>query len=247
MKLTEITQATAKGNRSYQEDTHVSLVIPDKGVLFGVFDGHGGYEVSAYCARNVEGMFMRSLQAGASPLFALEETVANLAANTGYFEAGSTVSLVYIPEEGSVIFTAVLGDSPIIVGNETGVIFRGPDHNVRSNPAEADAAVARGATIWGRYARVSIHGPGLQMSRALGDRDLTFLSRTPETHVVKAPEHGFILVGSDGLFDPSHKNYAAHEEAVVRVVNHRATAQELVDNAVNTPTGDNVTAILARF
>ena len=41
-----------QGWRNSQEDTHISheLELPDgtKGMLFGVFDGHGGKEVSAF-------------------------------------------------------------------------------------------------------------------------------------------------------------------------------------------------------
>lgn len=251
MEIKSLTKAEAKGNRSYMEDTSVIDNHSDmKGHFLGVFDGHGGDDVSMYCEGAAADMFALFLSDGGIPTKALFSTVERLSSvvDSGMFYGGSTASMVYIPSEGSEAYVAVIGDSPVIVYSPSKGVWFGPDHNVRSNPEEMNAAVARGGHMYGGYI-CNARGSGLQMGRALGDPALRgILSRIPEVFTVDIEEGGWILVGTDGLFDPAHQSDKALKNAVDLINNDPSvTAQTLVDAALDAATGDNVTAILVRF
>ena len=47
-----------QGWRKSQEDSHIAAFLPDGNALFGVFDGHGGKEVSIF----VKARFTEELQ-----------------------------------------------------------------------------------------------------------------------------------------------------------------------------------------
>jgi serine/threonine protein phosphatase PrpC len=141
-----------------------------------------------------------------------------------------------------------MGDSPILIKDKDGKINISPDHNIRTNDAERRAAEDRGGFCDGGYLFASFDGMGLQMARALGDSHLNkVLSRLPDVYAVEINENSFVLVGTDGLFDPGHWNFKVEADAVVKLIDEGADAAALVTRAVNIPTGDNVTAILARF
>jgi serine/threonine protein phosphatase PrpC len=171
------------------------------------------------------------------------------------YEDGTTASLAFLPNDpegmpvrNKYIFTAVIGDSPIIIRSGEN-IWRSPEHNVRSNPAEREAAENRGGYVHSGYlfSSTSGHGQGLQMSRALGDKFLRgIISTEAETAAVQVQEDGYIIVATDGVFDPGHAQGATDD--FFKNLHDTANAQSLVDYAVNElKTGDNATAILARF
>jgi cell division protein YceG involved in septum cleavage len=55
-------------------------------------------------------------------------------------------------------------------------------------------------------------------------------------------------VRPDGCFDPGHYDFKKSAQTIVELVERGATAQDLVKRAaIDYPTGDNVTAIVARF
>jgi serine/threonine protein phosphatase PrpC len=86
------------------------------------------------------------------------------------------------------------------------------------------------------------------MARALGDSHLKgVLSTEPEIDTIPIVGHGFILVATDGLFDPAHRAFGKSLEWVFSLVADGADAQFLVGDAIRRQTHDNATAILARF
>jgi serine/threonine protein phosphatase PrpC len=263
-----ITHATAVGSRSYQEDRYFTAIHTD-GMLFGMFDGHGGENCSTYLAEHFPKVFFNHLDncsLGLDPVnrplngarLAFQRTFAAMAKGTNLMHDGSTASVAWIPrteKDGGrkwnkvpdTAVVAVLGDSPVVIGTPRG-FHVSPDHNARSNEKECQAAVKRGARwdgnyLWNQEWGMCAHG--LQMARAFGDADLPFLSRIPQIYT--RPIYDFVLVGTDGLFDPGHKSKTAIKDAV-DVIRHNPAwdAQRLVDAAVALPTGDNVTAILWR-
>jgi serine/threonine protein phosphatase PrpC len=91
---------------------------------------------------------------------------------------------------------------------------------------------------------------GLQMARALGDSHLNkVLSRTPELYTVKINKDSFIIAASDGCFDPGHYDFKKAAQTIVELVGDRGQeAKDLVHRAaIDYPTGDNVSCIVARF
>lgn len=248
MKLKPTTSATHKGQRPYQEDRLFTCSCP-KGLLIGVFDGHGGERVSHFASEEFPGIFADEItEPKATPRTALKKAIKKLVSLTQSNAAGSTLSLAYIPYRGNTVTCAVMGDSPIIIKDAEGAINIGPDHNVRTNMDEKRAAEERGGVVINGYLYASYDGPGLQMARALGDSRLRkVLLRKPDIYSVRVNKDSFVIVATDGAFDPGHYDFAKEAEAVVKLVEDGADAQAIVDRAVAVPTGDNVSAMVARF
>jgi len=243
-----ITSAAKQGPRSYQEDFHFHLHISSKsgvrGELLAVMDGHSGAEAAALCAREIKNHFRISRAAEAET--ALKRLVKKLAAKTEHMNSGSTLSLalvVYAPLQVSV---AILGDSPVVVFDKQSELHLSPEHNVRSNLDERRAAEKRGG-FYDRgyiYERGGIYG--LQMSRALGDAHLgEILSREPEVYTIAKP--AWVLVASDGLFDPSHKETTGLMEEIKDFAVTGATAEQLMEWADGRELQDNATALVWRL
>jgi protein phosphatase len=243
-----ITTATALGTRQYQEDRYFTATHQD-GDLIGVFDGHGGDECSDYLSDRFVGTFLKYYEEteeyeseNSFLRTVFRKTFKQLAAETKDMESGSTASIVWRPSGGQAA-VAILGDSPVIIGKERGYNLS-PEHNARSNGKERAAAEKRGAVFADGYLWNS-EQQGLQMSRAFGDSKLAFLSRNPQIYFHKVND--FILVGTDGILDPSHEEYDMTGELVKAIRKEESlTAQQIVDVAVKLPTQDNATAILWR-
>lgn len=157
-------------------------------------------------------------------------------------DEGATLSMVFIPHDETLAYIAILGDSPVIMQTRDGQLNLSPDHNVRSNATERDAAMGRGAIVYGGYMSLHFGGPGIQMTRVLGDHELDLIiNRVPEVYTV--PLGDFLIVGTDGLLDPSHK--ADPKEQCRRFAELVQSGFHAVDivNSVQPPV-DNITAIL---
>ena len=86
------------------------------------------------------------------------------------------------------------------------------------------------------------------MTRAFGDADMdSALLREPEVFELPIGKDSFVLVGTDGLFDPSHQSSESAKEIAALADIATNEAKNLVSYSVQKPTGDNVTAILVRI
>lgn len=240
-----ISIASEKGLRPYQED-EIFVQHLTNGVFVGVFDGHGGDGVSKLASKLFQKLFPTELLAMPdNPSAVLEKVFEEVVKATRDYYCGSTASVAYITDK--LAWVATLGDSPVVVQNEGGVLHESVDHNVRSNLAERKAAEARGGFVRNGYLMVSWDGGGLQMARALGDRELdSVLSRTPDIFVEPLGKGSWVLLASDGVFDPSHGgSYTPLQGA--SDINVFEDANFLVNAAVARKTGDNASAILVRL
>jgi len=250
LQIKSISSDSHKGRRDYQEDRLFTLTGAE-GTLLAVFDGHGGDDVSHLASEQLPAIWADEItEEGATPKTALANSIQKLNILTQHYEPGSTISLVFIPAKGDTVTVAIMGDSPVIIKDADGKINISPDHNVRTNLVEAEAAKARGGFVEQGYLFCTYDGMGLQMARALGDSYLNkVLSRVPEIYEVKINKDSFIIAASDGCFDPGHYDFKAAAQTIVELVGDRGQeAKELVHRAaVDYPTGDNVTAIVVRF
>ncbi|MDP3963356.1 MAG: PP2C family serine/threonine-protein phosphatase [bacterium] len=244
--LNNVTIATAQGPRTYQEDrAHFQRIEKGDcdGWLLAVMDGHGGEAVSEYCRQRIGEYFMLSEASKAKT--ALSKLIARLARETENFRAGSTISIACILESHRKAVIAVLGDSPVIVLDGAGKLHASPEHNVRSNAKEREAAEKRGGIYMDGYI-YSRHGDlGLQMSRALGDHNLhSVLSRDPEIYTIDDPR--WVLVASDGVVDPGHAN----TDVLIRELEVQAKRGSDADSIIrwtsNRGLHDNATAVAWR-
>ena len=249
LQLTPVATATHKGRRPYQEDRFFTASMP-QGLCFGVFDGHGGYECAHKASEMFPGLFVDELgEPGATPQDAFLKAFEQLNDTTKDMHEGTTASVAYIPWSADIVHVAVLGDSPVIVKRGDGSIWIAPEHNVRTNKAEAEAAIARGGIVDRGYLFTDLgdNAIGLQMARALGDKDLDkVLNRVPEISSQVLGIGSFVLVCSDGALDPGHRDAEAAAKSVIEIIQTGGDAQNIVSRAINVPTGDNVSALLVR-
>jgi serine/threonine protein phosphatase PrpC len=172
----------------------------------------------------------------------LRRIVARLCQHTEKFLSGTTLSIALVLEEQDEAVIAVLGDSPIVVIDQSERVHISPEHNVGANLTERQAAVGRGGMYQDGYI-LNEHGRGLQLSRALGDANFDgILSREPDIYTIKGPR--WVLVGTDGLLDPAHYNTAALATGLAALRSKNVTARGIVDWAMARGLKDNATAVL---
>jgi serine/threonine protein phosphatase PrpC len=247
MRQLRYTQAITQGRREYQED-RFGVEKFTTGTLVWVADGHGGEEASQYVQDH---MYVSWVSADNNDRTAqIRDVFRQFVDATANMEAGTTLSLMFFTRD--TVYAAVLGDSPLLLKTDD-VRFVGPNHNARSNMEERKAAVLRG----GHYANgyvfqpsrgmyLSDAGPGLQMTRALGDSEFKFLSREPEIFSFPFGQFGdYALIATDGVIDPSHHN-SNELDVITDLIEGGAEAYDLVARAAKIPTNDNATAILVR-
>jgi serine/threonine protein phosphatase PrpC len=228
-----ITAGTRLGNRPYQED-RFSILEDDLGTLVSVFDGHGGETTVDKCFKDLPEIYKKT-NPDVTSRDRIRKIYALLDELTKDDHTGSTASLAYITPTEVVL--AVLGDSPVqaLLSGEYPE-FTMPEHNVRSNVQEASDIIGRGGVISNGYVFKNFGGPGLQMSRALGDAHLySILNQKPQTVVIPRWKVKSILVATDGLIDPAH----AKNKFLLAT---DSTAEVLLDS--RTDFFDNATAVV---
>jgi serine/threonine protein phosphatase PrpC len=238
-----ITVASAQGLRDYQEDRSFTYES-ELGTVIAVFDGHGGERTAEWLGVNLPSILIEELAVN-EPKLALEKTFKRADEATRQNHAGSTATVAFIPNDKLTAYIAVLGDSPVIAKFASGLRHVSPEHNVRTNLVEREAAEERGGIYAGGYICRGFSGPGLQMGRAFGDSNLgKIISKEPEVYDI--PLGDWLLVCSDGVTDPGHGNMADAVAKIEALIEAGGDAKTLVDRATRIPTGDNATAILWR-
>lgn len=244
-----VTAGSACGPRPYQEDRFVVEAVDLGGLLRGhllaVLDGHGGDEAAALCAGALVPAFLQAAGGGAEE--ALRAAVDELGRLTAECRTGTTLAAALVLEPAGLAVVAVLGDSVALVVDARGRTVRSPEHNGRSNPAEREAALARGG-VWdpSGYLRNPATGYAMQLTRALGDAVMgDVVCRRPETYTVALGPESVVVLATDGVFDPSHAGGDAAEDALrLRGPGRPLTAQRLLAWAERRGLRDNATAVV---
>jgi len=255
--LKKPTVATDRGARSYQEDQHVVKHVDYEkmpGVLMAVADGHGGTQTSSYVVGRLQADLFDSSLAyeKGDPLNALKKIFKSLNEETSnlgnHQSSGTTLSAVYVPDGKRKAYVGVIGDSPVILAKrKTSDFDISPEHNVRSNAKEKEAAVGRGGVVRDGYLWEPTLRLGLQMSRDIGYHGMgDVLLRYPDVYTLDMEEGDALIVGTDGLLDPGHRSTREEARRLAKLVLGGAEASDLVQDALGRQTGDNVTAIVYR-
>ncbi len=247
-----VTTATHQGGRSHQEDRAVYEWIESdagSGWLLAVFDGHRGAITADQASRALRSIFVDCFTTHNGEVVpALSAVFLSLHELTNKNRAGSTASVVFVPADAQTVYVAVLGDSPVAILDSNGKSHFGPDHNIRTNYRERAAALARGGVFSEGYLEdPQVPGIGLQMSRSLGDIDLTWvLERKPEIEKVVIGGKGIVLVGTDGLLLPRKGHNAEQLRRLLTLIQQGADAAALVADTLANGSDDNITAIVLR-
>ncbi len=241
----KLSHHTAKGRRAYQEDRLTILERGDLHVL-AVYDGHGGDNVSQICEEHFPDIWDEAMVSAKGPPETLRLAVEMLARKTQFLPEGSTLSVAVVEPDG-MVWTAVMGDSPIMLRDRKGEWYHTVEHNARTNLQERTAVEGRGGHYANGYVWDNLNhaSAGLQMCRALGDAGLSFISREADFESFK--DIDLIIVGTDGLLDSSHE--IDHSLKVQQLAERaHVKARHLVEYALDDlGSQDNVTAILLRL
>lgn len=213
--------------------------------LFAIFDGHGGSACAEFAHQHIVGALYRAWNnADASPasaLMAAFESIdrAFLTTAPRSEESGATALATLIAN--GRMYVANAGDCRAVLGGVDGIATTLSRDHVATDALEAARVTARGGTVVnGRVCG------RLLVSRALGDRPIKqFVAPTPEvTETVLTPEHDFVILASDGLWDVVSAEYAVElVRSTVRVAD--MAAKRLALKAIELGSDDNISVVVA--
>jgi serine/threonine protein phosphatase PrpC len=253
--------AEEQGVRSSMEDAHFFKEIPE-GAITGVFDGHGGQEVSDIACDLFQKGFSDALtQTQGNVHQAFEKLIhdihKHIALRPYLDKIGSTAIVCFIDKQSHRIYTATLGDSEAnIYRYINGELKSIPLSCVRDWSSKHDAkraAVALKqpelATEWpkipGKHLRFPSPYEGVNVSRAIGDVELTGTEETPG--VIHKPKitmnqvkpGDILILACDGL-----KDYVSEEDIIQNLRDAKDPAQALVKFSIqDKQSQDNVSVV----
>jgi len=167
----------------------------------GLFDGHGGETVAHWAARDMHGLLAGELQAGLPHAEAFRRAFHAFDESVAAQRGGAVAAVLVL--EGDTLWVANTGDVTVLLVSEGSERVLTADHRL-TNEGEYARLKAAGATIRAPYAFMP-GGEGLMPTRSLGDRPFRSIGvlATPDvTSLALAPPDSWIVVGTDGVFDP---------------------------------------------
>ena len=128
-----------QGWRCGMEDAHLAFEIkndPNKALVFGVFDGHGGKEVAEFCKENVQKLLeMQLTEKKGNYKLALEKTfheLDNKVKTEDYADmTGTTACVVLITKD--TIYCANSGDSRAVLCRDSKAVELSHDHKPQND------------------------------------------------------------------------------------------------------------------
>ena len=226
----EYASSEMQGWRTSMEDAKISnLSLPDDCSVFGVFDGHGGSEVSEFVARhfieeltqsghykgNVEklliSVFLRMdeillLPEGQRELIRIMQGLPNtyqVTETSSNSSVGCTAVVAYI--RGNKLWVGNAGDSRCVLARSGRAIDMSIDHKP-DMPSELERITKAGGVVEGGRVNGNIN-----LSRSIGDFEYKRSDLPPEDHMVTAypevkeielgPDDDFLVLACDGVWD----------------------------------------------
>ena len=236
-------------HREYMEDKGIAIENfnndPNK-ILFGLFDGHGGDQVSKYLQKYLPIYMKQNLPftnyfQGFSNLFKLlDEKVRDLNCP----DAGSTATLVYIERQNNkkYLYCINIGDSRCIIINKNGIMRLSKDDRI-DDPSEKERIAKEGGVIYnGR-----IYGI-LMLSRCFGDWGIKNYGVSCEPHIAKIEINDddlFLVMATDGVWD-----FMSDEEfKVLMEGNHNAldVCKDIIIESMRKGSSDNISCFVINF
>lgn len=238
-----------KDNRNYMEDQAISIDNlcndPNK-ILFCLFDGHGGGEVSKFLQENFATYFKQMLPfqnhfEDFKNLFnTLDEKIRELNVN----DAGSTATIVYIEKiKGKkILYCANVGDSRCVLVNNNGLMRMSYDDRV-DDPKEKERIINQGGVILNNR----VYGR-LMLSRSFGDWGIKEYGVIVEPHITKIEineNDSFLIIASDGLWDVIKDEECKGFTEIYG--DTFETCKNLVQECLNRGSGDNISCFVIRL
>ena len=236
-------------HRQYMEDQGIAIENfnndPNK-IIFGLFDGHGGDQVSKYLQENFA-IYMKQMmpfnnyfQDFVNLFKTLDEKVKSLNCP----DAGSTATIVYIERQNDkkYLYCINVGDSRCIIINKKGIMRLSKDDRVE-DPNEKERIIKEGGFIYnGR-----IHGI-LMLSRCFGDWGIKNYGVSCEPHIAKIEINDddlCLVIASDGVWD-----FMKDEEFKVLMdtkMNSLDICKDIITESLNKGSSDNISCFVINF
>ena len=199
-----------KEHRKTMEDFHLEL--PNLNInnlnikLFGIFDGHSGFEVSKFCSENFSKYFIKEFSKFSSPndeqiikilnnIFSTIDNDINTKLNFSN-SVGSTATILFI--YNNKFFCANVGDSKcFIIKKDNKINLITKDHNCLDEE-ETKRIKESGGIVFNKR----VFGT-LMLTRSLGDKEMKqygVISK-PYIYYDNLNEINFIIIASDGVWD----------------------------------------------
>jgi len=265
----DIVECTCKGNRSSMEDAS-TLLSPFQNnnaspasLLLGVFDGHAGGLCSNYLSQTLPAELKKQTKLQISSQLQQQDKAVNLPSNelvTEVFQQTDRQWLVQAKrksiEDGSTALCVVLDGADLMVANcgdsrallhqagQTMVLTR--DHIPDDKEEKQRIMKLGGSVIGGR-----LQGK-LGVSRAFGNfefKESKYLSADPEINQYTVQSDAeFLVVGCDGLFEHfSNEEIISFMKARISSNTLEIVVKELVEEALDRGTQDNITVFVVKF
>lgn len=256
-----------QGCRKSMEDAHFFKEF-EAGIVTGVFDGHGGSNVSEYASKEFEKKFPASFVDYQDPLYSfntlIQEINQEIFKNPTWNTQGSTGLICFIDKKTHLIYTATIGDSEANIYRKTddGLYKSIPLSCVRDWSSEKEAKRASDyynepdiALTWPEdlYPK-KLRLNGLNVSRSLGDLQRAFnaegkagIISKPKVTIQTLLPNDILILACDGL-----KDYVPEKNIVDLMNTHSeisATqlASLLTTQALDTfSSQDNVTVLVLK-
>eukprot|EP00403_Amphidinium_massartii_P021522 CAMPEP_0178391128 /NCGR_PEP_ID=MMETSP0689_2-20121128/11004_1 /TAXON_ID=160604 /ORGANISM="Amphidinium massartii, Strain CS-259" /LENGTH=535 /DNA_ID=CAMNT_0020011663 /DNA_START=17 /DNA_END=1620 /DNA_ORIENTATION=- len=181
-----------KGRESPNQDSFCLVKLEGEFSIYGVFDGHGrqGHDISDFAKEHLPKLLLEQDALKDDPPAALRQAFVQMqdliieATDQGVINAsnsGTTASLIYHDHQRNLLHVANVGDSRCILGQFDNASLRWDavelttDHKLTvpqeySRIQKAGGLIMKDAAGWNyRVYASGCKGPGLNMSRALGD------------------------------------------------------------------------------
>ena len=248
--LLQVSVRAVKGSRLYMEDEYF---VGNGGKFVGVFDGHGGGDVSGHLRQNLYQQFLQqltrkqwefdqdkhqiSLKSMVSALRAAFEAIDTevLGKDTMKYQGSTAVAVaIYEGNDGSrTLVSANVGDSRAVLCRQGKAVDMTRDHKPSDERERARIENMGEQIEWDNYSKVH-RVKNLSLSRAIGDRFAKpTVSGEAEIKLFPVREGDeFILLASDGLWD------VMTSEQVVEFVHQKLDA---LRPSGSRSEGDNIT------
>jgi len=257
-ELREVPQsAQTRGLKKYQEDRFINqeirVAVPgflSSGRLMAVMDGHNGSRVSRLLQLLLAPVFrFMVLLRGGDIRAAFSGTFRTLHLLTVWFDSGSTLSAVFVPDNKKDLFVMIVGDSPVYVLKDNREFLSFPQHTVGDDPALLSAPgfkIVKSSNVPRLMNLRTRHF--FSLTRAFGDRSFRkvlvskpFITRLDLRGAKSSVE---ILVATDGIHGYHVGDLKTIQDERIRyLASGSARAQDYIEFAGGEYAPDNTTLL----
>ena len=238
-----------KFHRQYMEDQGLAIENfnndPNK-ILFGLFDGHGGGQVSKFLQENFSAYMKQLLPFNDyfDNFVKLFKMIDERVRELNCPEEGSTATIVYIEKQNNkkYLYCVNVGDSRCIIINKKGIMRLSKDDRV-DDPIEKERIIKEGGFIYnGRVGGI------LMLSRCFGDWGIKKYGVSCEPHISKIEineDDLSVVIASDGVWDTMKD-----EDFKVLMDSNLSSldiCKDVIRESLNRGSSDNISCFIINF